>query len=136
MMSGTSGSSADAALAVKFAARLIDGQWSAPGLSDDEAVRAIAALSHHYFRTEGQGPGEWMMKSINALRQAVGLDAKYVDTPHVFTHSYPEIYSGVALALKGANADDEQAMRKSTIEAAEVLSTNMGNSTNIDSGAQ
>lgn len=121
VMGGTSGSSSDAALAAQYGARYADGRWSAPGLSEAEATQAIADLSHHYFRAHGSGPANWMTISINALRAAAGFAPQQVDTPNVFTHSYPEIYSGVALTLAGAKADDVDAMRRSTTEATRIL---------------
>ncbi|HCP2705587.1 TPA: hypothetical protein OC276_005205, partial [Escherichia coli] len=39
----------------------------------------------------------------------------------IFTHSYPEIYAGVALTIAGAGGNDEQAMYNVTQEAARIL---------------
>lgn len=55
-MSGTSGSSSDAALATRYAAEYFCKTWTAPGLNQAEGYKAISDLSHHYFRAEGSSP--------------------------------------------------------------------------------
>ncbi|WP_244586894.1 hypothetical protein, partial [Escherichia coli] len=47
--------------------------------------------------------------------------SKHVNALDIFTHSYPEIYAGVALTIAGAGGNDEQAMYNVTQEAARIL---------------
>jgi hypothetical protein len=121
VMSGTSGSSSDAAIAVRFAAERSGTSWAAPGLSEADARKAIADLSHHYFRAEESSPPQSMATGINKLRAEAGLEKKPVNTLDIFTHSYPEIHAGVALTLAGAPGTDEKAMYEATQEAARLL---------------
>lgn len=114
VMSGTSGSSSDAALATKFAAKQAGLTWAAPGLDDAQAQQAITDLSHHYFRAHESSPPHSMASGINAVRSAANLETKSVDTVGIFTHSYPEIQAGVSLTLEGASAENEEALRRAT----------------------
>ncbi|KVT53825.1 secretion protein EspV [Burkholderia ubonensis] len=120
-MSGTSGSSSDAAIATRFAAERSSTSWAAPGLSEAQGRKAITDLSHHYFRTEGSSPLQSMASGINKIREDAGLNKKDVNTLDIFTHSYPEIHAGVALTLAGALGTDEKAMHEATQEAARLL---------------
>ncbi|PIS75189.1 secretion protein EspV [Escherichia coli] len=121
VMSGTSGSSSDATLATRYAAEHFGKTWAAPGLSQAEGCKAISDLSHHYFRAEGSSPPQSMATGINKVRYDAGMEEKYVNTLDIFTHSYPEIYAGVALTIAGAGGNDEQAMYNVTQEAARIL---------------
>ncbi|ENF7192564.1 secretion protein EspV [Escherichia coli] len=120
-MSGTSGSSSDATLATRYAAEHFGKTWAAPGLSQAEGCKAISDLSHHYFRAEGSSPPQSMATGINKVRYDAGMEEKYVNTLDIFTHSYPEIYAGVALTIAGAGGNNEQAMYNVTQEAARIL---------------
>ncbi|HAY0338527.1 secretion protein EspV [Escherichia coli] len=121
VMSGTSGSSSDATLATRYAAEHFGKTWAAPGLSQAEGCKAISDLSHHYFRAEGSCPPQSMATGINKVRCDAGMEEKHVNTLDIFTHSYPEIYAGVALTIAGAGGNDEQAMYNVTQEAARIL---------------
>lgn len=121
VMSGTSGSSSDAAIATRFAAERSGVSWAAPGLSEDAGRKAIADLSHSYFRADGSSPPESMAAGINKVRAEAGLEQKKVDTVDIFTHSYPEIHAGVALTLAGASSTDKPAMLQATREAERLL---------------
>ncbi|EPC9237001.1 secretion protein EspV, partial [Escherichia coli] len=74
-----------------------------------------------YFRAEGSSPPQSMATGINKVRYDAGMEEKYVNTLDIFTHSYPEIYAGVALTIAGAGGNDEQAMYNVTQEAARIL---------------
>ncbi|EFG3348774.1 secretion protein EspV, partial [Escherichia coli] len=121
VMSGTSGSSSDATLATRYAAEHFGKTWAAPGLSQAEGCKAISDLSHHYFRAEGSSPPQSMATGINKVRCDAGMEEKHVNALDIFTHSYPEIYAGVALTIAGAGGNDEQAMYNVTQEAARIL---------------
>jgi hypothetical protein len=121
VMSGTSGSSSDAAIATRFAAEQSDVSWAAPGLSEAAGRKAITDLSHNYFRADGSSPPESMAAGINKVRAEASLEQKKVDTLDVFTHSYPEIHAGVALTLAGATSTDKAAMQQATQEAERLL---------------
>ena len=122
VMSGTSGSSSDAVIATRFAAGKAGLPWSAPGLSEHEARDAIVKLALRFFRSDGAGlPAERLKYRINAVRVAEGLPPKDIDAENVFTHSFSEIYSGVALTLDGAKPDDAEAMKKTVAEATVLL---------------
>jgi hypothetical protein len=122
VMSGTSGSSSDAALSTMYGAQRAGTSWAAPGLGEQEAKAAIADLSLHYFRAEGSPPARSMARGMNAVREAAGLPPKEVEVAKVFTHSYPEVYTAVSLTLDGVKATDAPkklaaAMLRSTVEA-------------------
>ncbi|WP_198362581.1 secretion protein EspV [Burkholderia ubonensis] len=121
VMSGTSGSSSDAAIATRFAAGRSSTSWHAPDLSEAEGRKAIADLSHHYFRADGSSVPPSMANGINKIRDEAGLNKKDVNTLDIFTHSYPEIHAGVALTLAGASGTEEEAMHEATQEAARLL---------------
>jgi hypothetical protein len=121
VMSGTSGSSSDAAIATRFAAERSNVSCAAPGLSEAAGRKAITDLSHNYFRADGSSPPESMAAGINKVRAEAGLEQKKVDTMDVFTHSYPEIHAGVALTLAGAPGTDKAAMQQATREAERLL---------------
>ncbi|EPI8972994.1 TPA: secretion protein EspV [Escherichia albertii] len=121
VMSGTSGSSSDAVLATRYAAEYFGKTWTAPGLSQAEGCKAISDLSHHYFRAECSSPPQSMATGINKVRCDAGMEEKHVNILDIFTHSYPEIYAGVALTIAGARGNDEQAMYNVTQEAARLL---------------
>lgn len=123
VMSGTSGSSSDAAIATRFAAERAGTSSAAPDLSEAEGRKAITDLSHHYFRARGSSPPESVANSINKIRAEAGLEKKEeVDTLDIFTHSYPEIHAGVALTLaKAPGTDMNDAMQAATEEAALIL---------------
>lgn len=121
VMSGTSGSSSDGAIAAKYAAQRHSVSWAAPGLSESQAAQAMADLSLNYFRGEKASPAENNMRAMNALRRKMGDSTKTVDEANVFSHSYPEIYSGIKLTLDGSKGDDVDALKKSTKEAIDRL---------------
>lgn len=121
VMTGTSGSSSDGAIATKYAAQRHGVSWAAPGLSESQAAQAMADLSLNYFRGEKASPSENNMNALNALRRKMGDSAKIVDEAHVFSHSYPEIYSGIKLTLDGSKGDDVDALKKTTTEAIDRL---------------
>ncbi|WP_201779175.1 secretion protein EspV [Robbsia andropogonis] len=114
VMSGTSGSSSDAAIATRFAAERAEKSPAAPDLSEAEGRKAITDLSHHYFRASGSSPPESMANGINKIRAEADLEEMEVDTLDIFTHSYPEIHAGVALTLAKAPGTDITAMREAT----------------------
>ncbi|EES3163644.1 hypothetical protein FQY66_003229 [Escherichia coli] len=66
-MSGTSGSSSDAALATRYAAEYFCKTWTAPGLNQAEGYKAISDLSHHYFRAEGSSPRYFIRTPYNGV---------------------------------------------------------------------
>lgn len=121
VMSGTSGSSSDAVIAMLFAAERFSTSWAAPELNEAEGCKAITDLSHHYFRAEGASPPRSMASGINKIRDEAGLGKKDVNPLDIFTHSYPEIHAGVALTLAGAAGTDEKAMHEATQEALGLL---------------
>lgn len=121
VMSGTSGSSSDAAIATRFAAERFSTSWAAPDLNEAEGRKAITDLSHDYFRAEGSSPTHSVASGINKIRDEAGLGKKDVNSLDIFTHSYPEIHAGVALTLAGAAGTDEKAMHEVTQEAARLL---------------
>ncbi len=121
VMSGTSGSSSDAAIATRFAAERFCTSWAAPELSEAEARKAITDLAHHYFRAEGASPPRSMANGINKIRDEAGLGKKDVNPLDIFTHSYPEIHAGIALTLAGATGTDVKAMHEATQEVAGLL---------------
>ncbi|EDX28413.1 putative avirulence protein [Escherichia coli DEC12A] len=49
------------------------------------------------------------------------MKEKHVNSLDIFTHSYPEIYAGVALTLAGVCSKDKQAMYNITQETARIL---------------
>ena len=120
-MSGTSGSSSDAALATRYAAEYFCKTWTAPGLNQAEGYKAISDLSHHYFRAEVSSPPQSMATGINKVRCDAGMKEKHVNSLDIFTHSYPEIYAGVALTLAGVCSKDKQAMYNITQETVRIL---------------
>jgi len=121
VMSGTSGSSSDAVIAIKFAAQRANVSWAAPGVDEAKVAETIARLSLHYFRGKSAGTSISGMEGMNSLRSQMGISPKFVDEKYVFSHSYPEIYAGVKLTLDGAKHDDVDAFEKSSQEAADHL---------------
>ncbi|EFC9938777.1 secretion protein EspV [Escherichia coli] len=121
VMSGTSGSSSDAVLATRYAAEYFGKTWTAPGLNQTEGCKAISDLLHYYFRAEGSSPPQSIATGINKVRCDAGMKEKHVNTLDIFTHSYPEIYAGVALTIAGASGNDEQAMYNITQETVRIL---------------
>jgi hypothetical protein len=125
VMTGTSGSSSDVALATKHGAEQAGVSWAAPGLDESQAKAALVDISLQFFRSEGSNPPTVLAQGINDLRAWQGLPSKEVEASEVFTHSYPEIHAGVSLTLDGIDPGDqdavEQAMLHSTMEAKDRL---------------
>ena len=121
VMTGTSGSSSDVALATKYGAEQAGVSWAAPGLSEPQAKAAMVDISLQFFRSEGSNPPTVLAQGMNDLRAWQGLPTKEVEASQVFAHSYPEIHAGVSLTLDGVDPRDqdavEQALHQSTLEA-------------------
>jgi hypothetical protein len=122
VMTGTSGSSSDAALSTKFASMKAGVPWAAPGLDEEQAQRAASDLGLQYFRDDRSAPAHVTAAVVNHLRAAAHLPPMHVVAQRVFTHSYPEIDAAVRLTLQGQSGWDEQAMRAATLASAQRLS--------------
>lgn len=120
-MTGTSGSSSDVAIAMRYGAQKAESSWAAPGLSQEEAKKALIDLALHFFRTEGSNPPAVLAKGMNGVRAQLGLPDKQVEAAEVFAHSYPEIHAAVSLTVDGIDPRDpvavEQALREYTLQA-------------------
>ncbi|GKT01152.1 secretion protein EspV [Acidovorax sp. SUPP3434] len=121
VMTGTSGSSSDVAIAMRYGAQKAESSWAAPGLSQEEAKKALIDLALHFFRTEGSNPPAVLAKGMNGVRAQLGLPDKQVEAAEVFAHSYPEIHAAVSLTVDGIDPRDpvavEQALREYTLQA-------------------
>ncbi|AVS64169.1 secretion protein EspV [Paracidovorax avenae] len=113
VMTGTSGSSSDIALATLYAAERAKLPWMAPGLDPQAGMDAMVDLSLQFFRTEGSSPSVAMARGMNRVRFDAGLPPKEVDAHQVFSHSYAEIDAGVRLTLEGVDPADEGAVVQS-----------------------
>jgi hypothetical protein len=114
VMTGTSSSASEVAQSAKSASIKAGVPWAAPGLSEEQAQRAISDLGLQFFRGEGSTPSNYIAAGVNRLRAAAHLPPMRVDSQHVFSHSYPEIDAAVRLTLAGKSGLDEQAMREVT----------------------
>jgi hypothetical protein len=121
VMTGTSGSSSDAALSPKFASLKTGVPWTAPGLSEQQAQHAIADLGLQFFRGDDSTPSRSIAASVNRLRTAAHLPPMHVDSQHVFSHSYPEIDAALRLTLQGKSGWNKQAMQAATLASAQRL---------------
>lgn len=112
VMSGTSGSSSDVALAARYGARQAGLSWMAPGLDRETAEKAMVDLALDFFRTEGSGPPVYLARKMNEIRTGLGLPVKDVEAHQVFSHSFPEIHAGMGLTLQDIPPDDPQAVEQ------------------------
>jgi len=119
VMTGTSGSASDVALATKFGAQRAEVSWAAPGLTEEEAKTALMDLALHFFRSEDSGPPVFLAKGMNSVRDKLGLPAKSVEAAEVFTHSYPEIHAGISLTMDGVDPRDPQAIDRAMLKSTE-----------------
>lgn len=119
VMTGTSGSASDVALATKFGAQRAEVSWAAPGLTEEEAKTALMDLALHFFRSEGSGPPVFLAKCMNSVRVKLGLPPKSVEAAEVFTHSYPEIHAGISLTMDGVDPRDPQAVDRAMFKSTE-----------------
>ncbi|MGF6649746.1 hypothetical protein OKW34_000308 [Paraburkholderia youngii] len=116
VMTGTSGSSSDVALAARYGARHAGLSWMAPGLDRDAAATAMIDLALQFFRTEGSSPTVYLARKMNEMRSKLGLPAKEVEANQVFSHSYAEIHAGVNLTLEEVSPTDPRAIEQALIE--------------------
>lgn len=134
VMTGTSGSSSDAALATKFGAQQAQASWAAPGLTEEEAKTAMTDLALHFFRSKttstSTSPPVLLAEDMNLARGELGLPAKEVEVAQVFTHSYAEVHSGTSLTIDGVDPGNpqavEQALVGATLKAKERLDAVVG----------
>ena len=134
VMTGTSGSSSDAALATKFGAQQAQASWAAPGLTEEEAKTAMTDLALYYFRSKttstSTSPPVLLAEDMNLARGELGLPAKEVEVAQVFTHSYAEIHAGTSLTIDGVDPRNpqavEQALVGATLKAKERLDAVVG----------
>ena len=140
VMTGTSGSASDVALATKFGAQYAQASWAAAGLTEDEAKTAMTDLALHFFRSKGSStsPPALLAKGMNSVRHMLGLPAKEVEATQVFTHSYPEVHAGISLTIDGADPSDKEAIEhalvRSIVKAKERLSAVVASSRHSDGG--
>jgi hypothetical protein len=112
VMTGTSGSSSDVALAARYGAQRAGLPWMAPGLDLDTAKTAMVDLALQFFRTEASSPTVFLASKMNEIRSKVGLPAKEVEAHQVFSHSYAEIHAGINLTLESIPPADPQAVEQ------------------------
>lgn len=120
VMLGTSGSSSGVALATKFAsAKQEVPMWPAE-LTEEEGRQTLIDAVHHYMReqvTPISAKGAY-----NKLRTRSGAEPKDVEPVMVFTHNYPEVTSAIEMTINEENSKDENALRRTSMQALERLS--------------
>jgi|GEM_PF-3355381 len=119
VMLGTSGSSSDIALAMKFASAEQGASMWPADLTEEEGRQALIDATHHYMR-EQVTPFS-MKGAYDKLRTRLGAEPKAVDPFMVFSHNYPEVSSAIEMTLNGESGKDEGAMRRASMQARERL---------------
>ena len=119
VMLGTSGSSSDIAMALKFASAKQGVSMWPSDLTEEEGRQALIDATHHYMREQVTPIA--MKGAYNKLRTRLGAEPKTVDPFMVFSHSYPEISSAIEMTLNEENGKDEKAMRGASTKALERL---------------
>lgn len=119
VMLGTSGSSSDIAMALKFASAEQEASMWPAGLTEEEGRQALIDATHHYMREQVTPIA--MKGAYNKLRTRSGAEPKNVDPFMVFAHNYPEVSSAIEMNLNEKNSKDENAMRRASTKALERL---------------
>lgn len=119
VMLGTSGSSSDIALAMKFASAEQEASMWPADLTEEEGRQALIDATHHFMR-EQVTPFS-MKGAYDKLRTRLGAEPKTVDPFMVFSHNYPEVSSAIEMTLNGENGKDQGAMLRASTQALERL---------------
>lgn len=93
--------------------------WPAE-LTEEEGRQTLIDAVHHYMReqvTPISAKGAY-----NKLRTRSGAEPKDVEPVMVFTHNYPEVTSAIEMTINEENSKDENALRRTSMQALERLS--------------
>lgn len=127
VMLGTSGGASDVASTIRYAAQLQGQSMWPSGMDEKNGRAAMMGLVFHLMRNQvtdnAQGFYDKMRSDLH------GLSAKRVEPALIFSHSFPEVVSGVEMTLNDEKPTDRQAMIHSTLLAKSLLEQAFANRT-------
>lgn len=127
VMLGTSGGASDVASTIRYAAQLQGQSMWPSGMDEKNGRAAMMGLVFHLMRNQvtdnAQGFYDKMRSNLH------GLSAKRVEPALIFSHSFPEVVSGVEMTLNDEKPTDRQAMIHSTLLAKSLLEQAFANRT-------
>ncbi|MGY2270219.1 MULTISPECIES: hypothetical protein [Pseudomonas] len=119
VMLGTSGGASDVASTIRHAAQSQNQSMWPSGMDEKNGREAMMGLVFHLMRNQvtdnAQGFYDKMRDELH------GLPPKKVDPALIFSHSYPEVVTGVEMTLNNEKPTDRQAMIRSTQMAKTLL---------------
>ncbi|AZF23021.1 hypothetical protein [Pseudomonas sp. R3-52-08] len=121
VMLGTSGSASDVASTLRYAARSQGQSMWPQGMTETQGREGLTGLMFNLMRNKiadtAQGFYDEMRHDLH------GLPPKHVEPSMIFSHSYPEVVSGVEMTLNNEKPTDRGAMIRSTQLAQAQLET-------------
>lgn len=119
VMLGTSGGASDVASTIRHAAQTQRQSMWPDGMDEKTGREAMMGLVFHLMRDQvtdnAQGFYDKMRSELH------GMPAKQVEPALIFSHSFPEVVSGVEMTLNHEQPTDRQAMIRSTVLAKSIL---------------
>jgi hypothetical protein len=119
VMLGTSGGASDVASTLRFAAQAQNQPMWPSGMSAKEGREALMGVVFHLMRNQVTDNAQAFYDKMRG--DLHGLPPKHVEPALIFSHSYPEVVSGVEMTLNNEKPTDREAMIRSTRLARTLL---------------
>ncbi|MFO2462650.1 hypothetical protein OOJ96_01930 [Pseudomonas sp. 15FMM2] len=121
VMLGTSGGASDVASTLRHAAELQQQPMWPNGMEAKEGRAAMMGLVFHLMRQQVTDNAQSFYDKMRG--ELHGLSAKKVEPVMIFSHSFPEVVTGVEMTLNDEKPTDRNAMIRSTRLAQVMLET-------------
>lgn len=118
VMLGTSGSSSDITMAIKFASAKQKASMWPSDLTEEEGKQALIDATHHYMREQVTPIS--MKGAYNKLRIRLGAEPKDVEPFMVFSHNYAEVSSAIEMTLNREGEEKNEAMEREAMERVSI----------------